>query len=254
MTTLGEDGIEYFSIVIDGFDALFNRDYERFEELLENGLDINSRGPYYNTFLLLCVSNFNITSVRFLLENGIDPNLSDRNNLTPLDYVYTIPNVSVLTDDQLQRLNTIRIMLRDYGGYTSREIQILRATNDAQLRELENNIFPSENSSPNSTPSDPDLELMRNQAATQIQRRMRGRQLRQNRNYTRRNTGIQSLNPTRRERFRRFTDHNRMLDENDPLSGYLHDVYFPPKSSSKSSSKRKVAKRTKKKRNRKNRY
>ena len=63
--------------------------------------------------------------------------------------------------------------------------------------------------------------------------------------------------PTMRERFRRFTDHNRMLDENDPLSGYLHDVYFPPKMTSKSSqskSKRKVAKRTKKKRNRRNRY
>ena len=45
-----------------------------------------------------------------------------------------------------------------------------------------------------------------------------------------------------------------MLQEDDPLSGYLHDVYFPPKISSKSKSKRKVAKHTKKKRNRKNRY
>ena len=241
MSTLGEDGIEYPTIVIDGFDALFNRDYERFEELLENGLDINSRGPYYNTFLLPFVTNFNITSVRFLLENGIDPNLSDIQNLTPLDYVYRIPNISVLTDDQLQRLNTIRIILRDFSGYTSSEIRMGLNIN-----------IDSDSSHPNSIPSDPDYELMRNQAATQIQKRMRGRQLRQNRNYTRRNTGLQSFNPNRRERFRRFTDHNRMLDENDPLSGYLHDVYFPPKkSSSKSSSKHKVAK---KKRNRKNRY
>lgn len=181
-----------------------------------------------------------------MLENGIDPNITDINNLTPLDYVYRLPSMNILTDDELRRLNTIRFMLRDYGGHTSSELQTM------------SNILPRENSnqnsSPNSIPSDPDLELMRNQAATQIQRRMRGRQLRQNRNLTRRNTGYQSLNPTRRERLRRFTDHNRILQGDDPLSGYLHDVYFPPKISNKPSSKRKVAKRTKKKRNRKNRY
>ena len=246
MTTLGPDGNEYPTIVIEGFNALFRRDYERFEELLENGLDINSRGPYYNSFIITPLMNYNITSVRFLLENGIYPNIPDINNLTPLDYVYRLPSISVLTDDQLQRLNTIQFMLRDYGGYTSGELQTM------------SNILPRENSnqnsSPNSIPSDPDYELMRNQAATQIQRRIRGRQTRQMRNYTRRNTGFQSLNPTRRERLRRFTDHNRMLDENDPLSGYLHDVYFPQKLSSKSSSKSKVAKRTKKKRNRRKRY
>ena len=246
MTTLGPDGIEYPTIVIEGFNALFNRNYERFEELLENGLDINSKGPYYNSFISPFVSNYNTIGVRFLLENGIDPNITDINNLTPLDYVYRLPNMSVLTDDELRRLNTIRIMLRDYGGHTSRELQT-----------MSNNISrqnSNQNSSPNSIPSDPDYELMRNQAATQIQRRIRGRQLRQMRNLTRRNTGYQSLNPTRRERLRRFTDHNRILQGDDPLSGYLHDVYFPPKLSSKQSSKRKVAKRTKKRRNRKNRY
>lgn len=250
MTTLGPDGNEYPTIVIEGFNALFSRNYERFEELLENGLDINSRGPYYNSFILPSLTNYNITSVRFLLENGINPNLTDINNLTPLDYVYRLPNMNILTDDELRRLNTIRFMLRDYGGYTSNELQ---ARSNILVRENSN-----QNSSPNSIPSDPDYELMRNQAATQIQRRIRGRQTRQNRNLTRRNTGYHSTNPTMRERFRRFTDHNRMLQGDDPLSGYLHDVYFPPKLSSKSKSptksKRKFAKRTKKKRNRRNRY
>lgn len=254
MTTLGPDGIEYPTIVIEGFNALSRRDYNRFEELLENGLDINSRGPYYNSFILPFITNYNITTVRFLLENGIYPNILDINDLTPLDYVYRLPSMSVLTDEQLQRLNTIRIMLRDYGGYTSRELRTMSNNISRQI----SNQNSSPNSSPNSIPSEPDYELMRNQAATQIQRRIRGRQLRQNRNLTRRNTGYQSLNPTRRERLRRFTDHNRMLQVDDPLSGYLHDVYFPPKISSKtkspSKSKRKVAKRTKKKRNRKNRY
>lgn len=249
MTTLGPDGIEYPTIVIQGFNALSRRDYERFEELLENGLDINSRGPYYNSFIITPVYNYNITSVRFLLENGIDPNISDINNLTPLDYVYRLPNINILTDDELRRLNTIRFMLRDYGGYTSGELRTMSNNISRQISNQNSTI-----STIDSIPSDPDLELMRNQAATQIQRRMRGRQLRQNRNLTRRNTGYQSLNPTRRERLRRFTDHNRILQGDDPLSGYLHDVYFPPKISNKPSSKRKVAKRTKKKRNRKNRY
>ena len=239
MTTLGPDGIEYPTIVIEGSRALARRDYNRFEELLENGLDINSIGPGLTSYLFGQVFYLHVDCVRFLLENGINPNTSDINNLTPLDYVYRLPNMSVLTDDEQRRLNTIRIMLRDYGGHTSRELQTM------------SNILPRENSnqnsSPNSIPSEPDYELMRNQAATQIQRRIRGRQLRQMRNLTRRNTGYQSLNPTRRERLRRFTDHNRMLQHNDPLSGYLHDIYFPPKISSKSKSKRKVAKRTKKK-------
>ena len=249
MTTLSEDGFEYPTIVVEGSRALGREDYNRFEVLLNNGLDINSIGPGQHSFLLGSVYFLSIVGVHFLLENGIDPNIPDRNGFTPLDWnVDFLPNLRVYSDDELRRSNIIRDMLRDYGGYTSSEIRM----------DLNRNIDSGLDSSPNSIPSDPDYELMRNQAATQIQKRMRGRQLRQNRNYTRRNTGLQSMNPTRRERFRRFTDHNRMLDENDPLSGYLHDVYFPPKkSSSKSSSKltkRNVAKRTKKKRNRKNRY
>ena len=49
MTTLGPDGIEYPNIIIETFDALRDRDYDRFEELYNDGLDINARGPYNNT-------------------------------------------------------------------------------------------------------------------------------------------------------------------------------------------------------------
>jgi len=242
MTTLGPDGIEYPNIVFEGVMALEDGDYNRFQELLENGLDINSIGAYNNSFLLVYVYHLNVENVHFLLENGIDPNSVDRNGLTPLNYIYTLPTMRIYSDDEVRRSNIIRDMLRDSGGYTSRELERFRPK------------------SIDSVPSDPDYELMRNQAATQIQRKMRGRQLRQNRNLTRRNRGRESMYPTMRERHRRFTDHNRMLDDDDLLSGYLHDVYFPPEASSKVSSKssskgkRKVAKRTKNKRNRRNRY
>ena len=239
MTTLGPDGIEYPNIIIETFNALRDRDYDRFEDLYNNGLDINARGPYNNTFLLPQMHALDVMNTYILLHMGIDPNATDVNGSTPLDYVYLLPTLRVYSDDELQRSRNIENMLRDFGGYRSRELRMRRN---------------SDSSDPNSIPSDPDYELMRNQAATEIQRRMRGRQQRQTRNLTRRNIGMQSLNPTRRERFRRFTEHNRMLDKNDQLSGYLHDVYFPSKVKGKSSSKSKVAKRTKKKRNKRNRY
>ena len=244
-------------IVVEGRHALARRDYTRFLQLLDNGLDINYVGlnQYDNSFLLSQVYHLNVQGVRFLLENGIDPNIPDSNGLTSLDYIYRMPNLRVYSDVERLRSDMIQDILREFGGYTARAIRAGIRGDLNRLRNYRN--YPRKNSNPGSNPSDPDSELMRDQAATQIQRRIRGRQSRQMRNYTRRNTGIQSLNPTMRERFRRFTDHNRMLDENDPLSGYLHDVYFPPKMTSKSSqskSKRKVAKRTKKKRNRRNRY
>lgn len=253
MTTLYADGFEYPNIVIEGLRALSRQDYNRFTELLENGLDINSVGPGQTSYLFAQVYYLHVECVEFLLENGIDPNSVDLNGFTPLDYVNRIPNIKILTDEEIPKLHTIKNLLRQYNGYTSNELQILRATNN---EELENDLFSRQNSI-DSIPSDPDYELMRNQAATQIQKRIRGRQFRQMRNYTRRNTGIESLNPTMRERFRRFSVHNRKLEKDDPLSGYLHDVYFPPKMSSlssKSKSKRKVAKRTKKKRSKRNRY
>jgi len=257
MTTIGPDGIEYPTIVIEGFNALYSRDYDRFEELLNNGLDINSYGPYENTFILSQIVDLDIRTVEFLLQNGINSNIPARHGLTPLDYIYVRRNMSIYSDDEERRSTIIEDMLRDYGGYTQREIlrTLVRLPNGRLVRRA-GEIVSDESNSQDSIPSDPDYELMRNQAATQIQKRMRGRQTRQNRNYTRRNTGIESMNPTRRERFRRFTDHNRILDENDPLSGYLHDVYFPSSkiSSKRKVAKRKVAKRTKKKRNRKNRY
>jgi hypothetical protein len=254
---MATNGYEIPPIVVEGRHALVRRDYTRFLQLLDNGLDINYVGlnQYDHSFLLSQVYHLNVQGVRFLLENGIDPNIPDSNGLTSLDYIYRLPHLRVYSDVERLRSDMIQDILREFGGYTARAIRAGIRGDLNRLRNYRN--YPRKNSNPGSNPSDPDSELMRDQAATQIQRRIRGRQSRQMRNYTRRNTGLQSLNPTMRERFRRFTDHNRMLDENDPLSGYLHDVYFPPKMTSKSSqskSKRKVAKRTKKKRNRRNRY
>ena len=87
-------------IVVEGRHALARRDYTRFLQLLDNGLDINYVGlnQYDHSFLLSQVYHLNVQGVRFLLENGIDPNIPDSNGLTSLDYIYRMPNVRVYSD------------------------------------------------------------------------------------------------------------------------------------------------------------
>ena len=260
--------------IMDLTDAADNGDIDRVRELLDNGVDPDiSRFNLGNTALFWALREGHIDIVRLLLDSGANPNIINSDGDTALMEASRENH----WDTHIENINFISLLL-DYGAdpnITDSEgetaLEIAEDNGHYDIAELIKSTIVSRNNSdpdsilsdPDSIPSDPDPELMRNQAATRIQRITRGRQTRQMRNYTRRNTGLRSSNPTMRERFRKFTDHNRMLDENDPLSGYLHDVYFPPKMTSKQSkqskssqskSKRKVAKRTKKKRNQRNRY
>jgi hypothetical protein len=87
-----------------------------------------------------------------------------------------------------------------------------------------------------SEPSNPDLKLMETQRidklATQIQRRIRGRHTRQNRNLTKKRYGTHKKPKTLKESRRRFLDHQRYLrntnrNRDDGLSEYLQHFYFP---------------------------
>ena len=87
-----------------------------------------------------------------------------------------------------------------------------------------------------SEPSNPDLKLMETQRidklATQIQRRIRGRHTRQNRNLTKKRYGSHKKPNTLKESRRRFLDHQRYLrntnrNRDDGLSEYLQHFYFP---------------------------
>ena len=99
-------------------------------------------------------------------------------------------------------------------------------------------------------PSDPDLDLMRNQAARQLQRVIRGRQLRQNsklnknkRKLTRKNIGkretiytpnkksnkkcYRDLNSKEKlEITRRYFEVRKQLGDNDEVANYLFPTYF----------------------------
>ena len=66
--------------------------------------------------------------------------------------------------------------------------------------------------------------------ATQIQRRIRGRHTRQNRNLTKKRYTIHKKPNTLKESRRRFLDHQRYLrntNRDDGLSEYLQHFYFP---------------------------
>jgi len=87
-----------------------------------------------------------------------------------------------------------------------------------------------------SEPSNPDLKLMETQRidklATQIQKRIRGRHTRQNRNLTKKRYGSHKKPNTLKESRRRFLDHQRYLrntnrNRDDGLSEYLQHFYFP---------------------------
>ena len=230
---------------MDLIDAADNGNIDRVRELLDNGVDPDiNRFNLGNTALFWALREGHIDIVRLLLDSGANPNIINSDGETALIEASRENH----WDTHIENINFIRLLL-DYGSdpnITDSEgetaLEIAEDNGHYDIAELIKSTIVSRNSDPDSIlsdpdsiPSDPDPELMRNQAATRIQRITRGRQTRQMRNYTRRNTGLRSSNPTMRERFRRFTDHNRMLDENDPLSGYLHDIHFPPKMSSKSS-------------------
>ena len=64
--------------------ALLSRDLSRAKELLAQGVDINSKNDKGWSPLHLMVENFVPEAVRFLLENGANPDQTDTFGVTPL--------------------------------------------------------------------------------------------------------------------------------------------------------------------------
>ena len=77
------------------------------------------------------------------------------------------------------------------------------------------------------SPSPPDIQQLRNEAAREIQRRIKGRQTR--RKLTKRSPryGKWATPTTEREKMRRWTDLTKMYDEEDPIRGYEQFSIYP---------------------------
>lgn len=184
-------------------------------ELSNSDININSINPVSgHSFLMTSILNLNKDIFDFLIELGIDVNLVSSNRLTSLDLALNLRDVMDYNEDQIILLDYMVEVLKEEGALTVEEMNITR-------------IIHKTNSL--SEPSDPDYELMKQQAAQRIQKSIRNRQKKQKKGWIKKNVGFEASNPTEREALRRFALTERMTDVNDPLKGYLHDIYFPRK-------------------------
>ena len=61
-----------------------NGDIAKMQNALNNGADINSKDPSGMPALFISVENNQLSATKFLLENGAYPDITDKENDTPL--------------------------------------------------------------------------------------------------------------------------------------------------------------------------
>jgi len=83
-----EEEEEDIDLALDAFLAVKNGNYEKLEELLETGLQINSRDEYGNTMLICAAQQGNKRIVKSLLRRGCDMNLQNLSGNTALHYCF----------------------------------------------------------------------------------------------------------------------------------------------------------------------
>jgi len=198
-------------------DGVLNEDANMtvYYELSNTDININSINPVSgHSFLMTSILNFNKDIFDFLIEIGIDVNLVSSNRLTSLDLALNLRDVMDYNESQIFLLDYMVEVLREEGALTAEEMNIIRIIHETSSL---------------SEPSDPDYELMKQQAAQTIQKGIRNRQKKQKKGWIEKNVGMESPNPTQREALRRFTVAERMTDVNDPQKGYLHDIFLKKK-------------------------
>jgi hypothetical protein len=77
------------------------------------------------------------------------------------------------------------------------------------------------------SPSDPDINQLRNEAAIKIQRKARAKQKRRKLTKSRPRHGQWATPTTKREKMRRWIDLTKMYSEDDPIRGYEQFSIYP---------------------------
>ena len=78
--------------------AAKSNDVKILQELLDQGIDVNTKNHYGLTALTFATDKGNLEAVNFLLENGADPNLKDSfYNETPLGWAIYKKNIPIIT-------------------------------------------------------------------------------------------------------------------------------------------------------------
>ena len=220
--------------------------FNKIKYLIENTrVNINYKeSGYGETALMISCGNSydddNLPLVQLLLENGANPNIKNSVGDTALTYAamnnYDI--VELLLKNGANPLiknndgqTVSNIIYDDAGGVLS-----VKDNNLLQLLKKYMRIYRNEQSD---EPSDPDIDLLRDEAARYIQTIMRARiETDKKRKLTKRRYGKWSSPKTKREKDRRYMDLIRQIDYDDPMKGYeRYSIYperlLPPKKGGK---------------------
>ena len=256
-------------------------DILRVRALLDSGVDPNIIDNDGITSLHYASLNSDTDIVRLLLNRGTDPNIRDNYGFTPLmmasiksdtviikmlldngAYLNNIANslgdgvTSLMMAASNGRTQIVKMLLergaepniRDKYGKTSLMMASSQGHNDI-VRLIQDEL---------DEPSDPDIDLLRDEAARYIQTIMRARiETDKKRKLTKRRYGKWASPKTEREKHRRYMDLIRQIDYDDPMKGYeIYSIYperlLPPKKGGKRSKKH--GKKRSKRRYARNRY
>ena len=85
-----------------------NGDIAKMQNALNNGTDINSKDPSGMSALFIAVENNQLSATKFLLENGAYPDITDKENDTPLmrAMYYNRPEIAKLLIEYGANVNT----------------------------------------------------------------------------------------------------------------------------------------------------
>ena len=193
--------------------------------LLNAGADPNLKDDDGNTPLIIASQEGHTEIVKLLLDSGADPNLKDDAGNTPL--------IEALVEEYI---DIVKLLLDsgadpnigDINGQTPYDIALdMEYVNYDIVRLIQDHIDQDEQSDLDE-PSDPDIDLLRDEAARYIQTIMRARiETDKKRKLTKRRYGKWASPKTEREKHRRYMDLIRQTDYDDPMKGYERYAIYP---------------------------
>ncbi|KAL6901316.1 hypothetical protein GGI43DRAFT_422769 [Trichoderma evansii] len=106
--------------------ALWNRQTDAAQWLLEKGADLSMDDGYFQTPLLLAVANDDVDAVQLLLHHGADPDNGDNSNWTPLAKAASGDNIAIVQlllekgadftiKDQFQHMTAVEYAVDNYN-------------------------------------------------------------------------------------------------------------------------------------------
>lgn len=235
-STTSEEEEEYESYMDESnfneklIESVINEDYEEVEKYLKHGADPNTTDYRGITPLNYAVmsddSEESIDIIRILLEYSAQINFKENtsfgNTALMVAALYNYDVVKYLLE---RGADPFLVNNKGNTAYDNAiqngNMKIARLIHD-RIKLLEDDIDPFDE------PSDPDIDLLRDEAARYIQTIMRARiETDKKRKLTKRRYGKWASPKTEREKDRRYMDLIRQINVDDPIRGYARYLIYP---------------------------